>query len=232
MKQVLITGGVRGIGLATARLFAEKGYAVTVCYSRDEESAATARAEGFRVIRADVSEEEDVRRLFDECGNVDVLVNNAGVSLVKLFQDTSKTEWERVFAVNVTGAFLCSRYALEHAMISKKSGVIVNVSSVWGEVGGSMEVAYSASKAALIGLTKALAKEVGESGVRVNCVTPGTIETAMNSCFSREELQAIYSDIPAKRGGMPEEIASAILFLCENEYITGAVLPVNGGMNI
>lgn len=232
MKQVLITGGVRGIGLATARKFAEKGYAVTVCYSCDEESAAAVRAEGFRAVRADVSREEDVKRLFLECGDVDVLVNNAGVSLVKLLQDTTKEDWERVFSVNVTGAFLCSRYALEHAMISKKRGVIVNVSSVWGEVGGSMEVAYSASKAALIGFTKALAKEVGESGVRVNCVSPGTIETRMNDCFSADELQAIYAEIPAKRGGMPEEIADAIVFLCENEYITGAVLPVNGGMNI
>lgn len=232
MKQVLITGGVRGIGLATARKFAEKGYAVTVCYSRDEQAAQSARAEGLRVVRADVSREEDVRRLFEECGNVDVLVNNAGVSLIKLFQDTTLDDWERVFSVNVTGAFLCSRYALEHAMLAKKRGVIVNVSSVWGEVGGSTEVAYSASKAAIIGMTKALAKEVGESGIRVNCVTPGTIETSMNDCFSAAELQAIYAEIPAKRGGMPEEIASAIWFLCENEYVTGAVLPVNGGMNI
>jgi 3-oxoacyl-[acyl-carrier protein] reductase len=232
MKHVLITGGVRGIGLATARLFASKGYAVTVCYASDESGANEAKKEGFTVIRADVSDEAQVKELFARCKKVDVLVNNAGVSLVKQIQDTTLSEWERLFAVNVTGAFLCSKYALTGGMLSENSGVIVNVSSVWGEVGGSCEVAYSASKAALIGFTKALAKEVGYAGVRVNCVTPGAIDTRMNGHFSEKDRAAIVEDIPAGRFGSPEEVASAILSLAENEYITGAVLSVNGGFGM
>lgn len=231
MKQVLITGGVRGIGLASARAFAEKGYAVAVCYSADEESAEKARKEGFRVTRADVSKESDVKNMFGEIGRVDVLVNNAGVSLVKMFQDTTLAEWERLFAVNVTGAFLCSRYALTAGgMLSRGEGCIVNVSSMWGETGASMEVAYSASKAALIGMTKALAKETGYAGVRVNCITPGAIDTKMNECFTKEELAALCEEIPAGRLGRAEEAARAIVALCENEYINGQILGVNGGM--
>ncbi|MBQ9081072.1 MAG: SDR family oxidoreductase [Clostridia bacterium] len=231
MKQVFITGGVRGIGLATARLFAEKGYAVTVCYSSDEEGAKKARDEGFRVIKADVSKEEDVRRIFEEIGNVDVLVNNAGVSLVKQIQDTTLEEWNRVFSVNVTGAFLCSSYALK-GMLKKGGGCIINVSSVWGVVGGSCEVAYSSSKAALIGFTKALSKEVGYSGVRVNCVAPGAIDTKMNGCFSKEELSSLAEEIPAGRLGKAEEVAKAVYALCENEYIHGQILGVDGGFGL
>jgi 3-oxoacyl-[acyl-carrier protein] reductase len=232
MKHVLITGGVRGIGLATARLFASKGYAVTVCYASDEVGARAAQKEGITVLKADVSDEEQVKELFTRCGKVDILVNNAGVSLVKQIQDTTLAEWERVFAVNVTGAFLCSRYALKGSMLPNNSGAIVNVSSVWGEVGGSCEVAYSASKAALIGFTKALAKEVGYAGVRVNCVTPGAIDTRMNEHFSAEDRAAIIEDIPAGRLGRAEEVAVAILSLAENEYITGATLSVNGGFGM
>lgn len=231
MQQVLITGGVRGIGLATARLFARKGYAVALCYSADEESAARAREEGFRAVRADVSDEEQVRALFEEIGGVDVLVNNAGISLVRQIQDTSLAEWNRVFAVNTAGAFLCAKYALP-AMLKRGRGCIVNVSSVWGVVGGSCEVAYSASKAALIGFTKALAKEVGYAGVRVNCVAPGVIGTRMNGRFTKEEKAAICADIPAGRQGAPEEVAAAILSLAENEYITGQVLGVDGGFGL
>ncbi len=231
MQQALITGGVRGIGLATARLFARKGYAVALCYSADEESAARAREEGFRVVRADVSDEEQVRALFGEIGGVDVLVNNAGISLVRQIQDTSLAEWDRVFAVNTAGAFLCAKYALP-AMLKRGRGCIVNVSSVWGVVGGSCEVAYSASKAALIGFTKALAKEVGYAGVRVNCVAPGVIGTRMNDRFTKEEQAALCADIPAGRQGAPEEVAAAILSLAENEYITGQTLGVDGGFGL
>ena len=231
MKQALITGGVRGIGLATARLFSGKGYAVAVCYSRDEEGAEAARREGFRVLKADVSKEEDVKKMFVELGKTDVLVNNAGVSLIKLIQDTSLEEWERLFSVNATGAFLCSKYALTlGGMLDRSQGVIVNVSSMWGETGASCETAYSASKAALIGFTKALAKEVGYTGVRVNCVTPGVIDTKMNACFTKEEMNALFEEIPAGRSGRPEEVAAAIYSLCENGYVNGQVLGVNGGM--
>lgn len=228
MKQVLITGGVRGIGLATARAFADKNYAVTVCYSSDEEGASAAKKEGFRVVKADVSKEEDVQKMFAEIGNIDVLVNNAGVSLIKQLQDTTLSEWNKVFSVNTTGAYLCSSYALK-GMLKKGTGSIVNVSSVWGVVGGSCEVAYSSSKAALIGFTKALAKEVGYAGVRVNCVAPGAIDTKMNDCFSKEELSSLAKEIPAGRLGQAEEVAQAICLLVENEYITGQILTVDGG---
>lgn len=231
MKQALITGGVRGIGLATARLLAQKGYAVAVCYSRDEEGAKQAQEEGFRVLKADVTREEEVKGMFAELGRIDVLVNNAGVSLIKQIQDTSLFDWERVFSVNATGAFLCSKYALTAGgMLQRGAGVIINVSSMWGETGAACEVAYSASKAALIGFTKALAKEVGYAGVRVNCVTPGVIDTKMNACFTKEEMTALFEEIPAGRSGRPQEVAAAIYSLIENEYVNGQTLGVNGGM--
>ena len=160
-----------------------------------------------------------------------MLVNNAGVSLIKQIQDTTLEEWNRVFAVNTTGAYLCTRYALR-SMLPKKSGSIVNVSSVWGVVGGSCEVAYSASKAALVGFTRALAKELGPSGIRVNCVAPGVVDTRMNDCFSAEAKRAIAEEIPLLRTGMPEEIAQAIFFLAENGYVTGQVLGADGGFGL
>ena len=182
-KTVLITGGVRGIGLSIAKAFQAKNYRVCVAYSKDEESALSAKEQGLEVYRADVSKEADVMALFSNFQTLDVLVNNAGVSLIKQIQDVSLAEFERVFAVNMGGAFLCAREASKR-MIAQKSGLIVNVSSVWGEVGGSCESVYSASKAGLIGFTKALAKELGYSGIRVNSISPGVIDTEMNSHFT------------------------------------------------
>ncbi len=228
MKTVLITGGTRGIGKAIAIAFQKKGYRVCVTYSKDEDSATEAKEKGLEVYRADVRDENAVAELFKKLGKVDILVNNAGVSLVKQIQDTTKEDWENLFAVNVTGAFLCAREAAK-MMISNQSGLIINISSIWGEIGGSCEVAYSASKGALISFTKALAKELAPSKIRVNCISPGAIQTQMNSCFSAEELSALAEEIPAGRLGYPEEIASAALFLEENEYVTGIDLPVNGG---
>ncbi|MBQ4053257.1 MAG: SDR family NAD(P)-dependent oxidoreductase, partial [Clostridia bacterium] len=176
MKTVLVTGGVRGIGRAIALAFLKKGYRVCAVYSKDEDSAKKIAAEGVEVFRADVAREEDVKATFEKIGRVDVLVNNAGVALVKQIQDVSYAEFNNLMSVNVGGAFLCSREAAK-GMIDNGSGLIVNISSVWGEVGGSCESVYSASKAALIGFTKALAKELGWSGVRVNCVSPGVIDT-------------------------------------------------------
>ena len=231
MKTVLVTGGVRGIGLAIAKKFLEKGYRVCVTYSNDERSATAAKAQGLEVYRADVAKEEDVLRLFSQTGSVDVLVNNAGVSLIKQIQDVSYAEYERLFAVNMGGAFLCSREAAK-GMISKQSGLIVNISSVWGEVGGSCESVYSASKAALLGFTKALAKELGWSKVRVNAVSPGVIDTPMNAHFSQEEMLALQEEIPMGRIGTAADVAKAVLFLEENEYVTGIDLPVNGGFSV
>lgn len=231
MKTVLVTGGVRGIGFAIACEYVKKGARVCVTYSKDEESASLARGAGLEVYRADVSKEEEVLSLFAQLKKVDVLVNNAGVSLVKQLQDTSYDEFQRLFAVNMGGAFLCSREAAK-GMIDRQNGLIVNISSVWGEIGGSCESVYSASKSALIGFTKALAKELGYSGVRVNAVSPGVIDTKMNARFSAEEMQSLKEEIPAGRLGTAKDVAKAVLFLDENDYITGVDLPVNGGFSI
>ncbi|MBQ7368203.1 MAG: SDR family oxidoreductase [Clostridia bacterium] len=230
-KTALITGGVRGIGLAVAKAFLEKGYRVLVSYSKDKENAELAKQAGLEVVRADVAKEEDVLALFSRVEHLDVLVNNAGVSLFKQIQDVSAEDCERVFGVNIYGAILCAREAAKR-MITQKSGAIVNISSVWGEVGGSCESVYSASKAALIGLTKALAKELGYSGVRVNCVSPGVIDTQMNARLLAEEKAALQEEIPLGALGKAEDVASAVLALVENGYITGVDLPVNGGFSI
>ena len=231
MKTVLVTGGVRGIGKSIADAFKKKGYRVCVTYSKDEENATLAREDGFEVYKADVSVEADVRGLFQKVGKVDVLVNNAGVSLIKQIQDVTYEEFNRLMSINVGGAFLCAREAAK-GMIDRQAGLIVNVSSVWGEVGGSCESVYSASKAALIGFTKALAKELGWSGIRVNCVSPGVIETPMNAHFSKEELDAMKEEIPMGRLGQGEDVAKAVLYLEENDYVTGIDLPINGGFSI
>ena len=183
MKTILVTGGTRGIGLAIAQAFQKKGYRVVVTYSKDEESANLAKEQGLEVFRADVSKEDEVVVLIKQIGRVDVLVNNAGVSLIKQLQDISYEEYKRVMDVNVGGAFLCSREVVK-GMIDRQSGLIVNISSIWGEVGGSCESIYSASKSALIGFTKALSKELGYSGIRVNCISPGVIDTPMNAHFT------------------------------------------------
>lgn len=231
MKTVLVTGGVRGIGAAIARVFLKKGYRVCAAYSKDEESAKKIAAEGVEVFRADVAREEDVQKLFAAIGRVDVLVNNAGVALVKQIQDVSYEEFNRLMSVNVGGAFLCAREAAK-GMIDNRNGLIVNISSVWGEVGGSCESVYSASKAALIGFTKALAKELGWSGVRVNCVSPGVIDTVMNARFSAEDMAALQEEIPMGRLGCGDDVAKAVLYLEENDYVTGVDIPVNGGFSI
>lgn len=231
MKTVLITGGVRGIGKSTALAFLKKGYRVCVTYSSDEESAEKLAALGAETYRAEVADETATHELFKKIGAVDILVNNAGISLIKQIQDVTAEEFDRLFAVNVRGAFLYAREAAK-GMIEKKSGLIVNVSSVWGEVGGSCESVYSASKAALIGFSKALAKELGWSGVRVNSVSPGVIATKMNARFSDEEMRGLIEEIPMGRLGTGEDVAAAVVFLEENEYVTGVDIPVNGGFSI
>lgn len=231
MKTVLVTGGVRGIGKSIALAFVKKGYRVCVTYSKDEASAHLAKNEGLEVYKSDVSKEEEVVALFQQIGRVDILINNAGVSLLKQIQDVTFEEFNRVMSINVGGAFLCAREASK-GMIDRQEGLIVNISSVWGEVGGSCESVYSASKAALIGFTKALAKELGWSGIRVNCVSPGVIDTPMNAHFSNEEIDALKEEIPMGRIGSGEDVANAVLYLEENSYVTGIDLPVNGGFSI
>lgn len=243
MPTVLITGASRGIGRAAALAFAKKGYCIAVNYRQDEAAARALQARlkemqvYARVYRADVADESQVarmaRQIEDDMGSVDVLVNNAGCALSSLFCDTSTEKWERIFAVNVTGAFFCIKETLPK-MIEKKKGCIVNVSSIWGITGASCEVAYSASKAALIGLTKALAKETAPSGVRVNCVAPGVIHTGMNANLDEAALEDLANSTPMQRMGSAEEIANVIVFLCEEEssFMTGQVLSPNGGILI
>ena len=231
MKTVLVTGGVRGIGKSVSLAFLNKGYRVCAVYSRDEESAKEVAAQGVETYRADISKEDEVVALFNKIGRVDVLVNNAGIALVKQIQDITYEEYARLMSVNVGGAFLCTREAVK-GMISRQSGLVVNISSVWGEVGGSCESVYSASKAALLGFTKALAKELGWSKIRVNSVSPGVIDTPMNAHFSKDELAALQEEIPMGRLGTGEDVARAVLYLEENEYVTGIDLPVNGGFSV
>lgn len=238
MKTVLITGGTRGIGKAIAQEFLQQGYEVILNYCHDEESALATQSEfnlqGYCpvLMRADVSEESEVKEMFAEIfrnyGTIDVLVNNAGISSVQVIQDTTLYDWERVFGVNARGTFLCSREAAD-AMICAGSGCIINIASVWGEVGASCEVAYSASKGAVIAFTKALAKELAPSFVRVNCVSPGVIDTDMNAHLTEVEMEELISQIPLGKLGTGTDVAKACVFLAENNYITGEVISVGGG---
>lgn len=241
MKNVLITGASGGIGSALARGFASKGCGVALGYCSHREEAErlaeeiTAAGGAACAIQADVSREADVERMFREAeerlGFLDVLVNNAAVSFRGLLTEMGLEDWERVFAVNCTGAFLCCRRALV-PMIRRKQGCILNISSMWGQEGASCEAAYSASKAALIALTQALAREEGPSGIRVNCIAPGVIDTKMNAGLSPEELRALREETPLGRIGTPEDVAQAALYLAESGFVTGQVLGVNGGFMI
>lgn len=243
MKTVLITGASRGIGAATARLFAQKGWAVAVNYRNSREAAEELVSEIRKnggtalAIPADVGDPEQVEALFRtaerELGQIEALVNNAGIAQQKLFTDLTDEDWDELFRVDVKGVFLCCRRALP-AMIRRHRGVIVNISSMWGQVGASCEVHYSAAKAAVIGLTRALAKEVGPSGIRVNCIAPGVIQTEMNGNLTPETLEALKKETPLELLGDPADVAKAAWFLTSEDsaFITGQVLGVNGGMVI
>ena len=242
-KITLITGGSRGIGAACVRAFAEDGYAVAFLYnnSRDkaETLAQTLRSEGRDVsaYQCDVADADQVQAVISDIlrtyRRIDALVNCAGIAHIGLFTDMTETEWDRLFAVNVRSAFSVTKAVLP-GMISRQTGAIVTVSSMWGEVGASCEVAYSATKAALIGMTKSLAKEVGPSGVRVNCVTPGVIDTDMNAQLTADDRAALADETPLGRIGSAEEVAKTILFLCGEgaSFITGQILGVSGGLVI
>lgn len=241
MKTALVTGASGGIGQAVARRLAADGYRVALNYLKNETGARKLAEELTRAygpssavpVRADISDSAQVEELFRACGPVDLLVNNAGIAQQKLFTDLTDRDWDDMFNVDVRGVFLCCRRALPD-MIRNKSGCIVNISSMWGQVGASCEAHYSAAKAAVIGLTKALAKEEGPSGIRVNCVAPGVIATEMNAGFSEETMRELREETPLCRIGSPEDIADAVAFLASPQscFITGQVLGVSGGMVI
>lgn len=235
MKNVLITGGSRGIGRACVYEFAKAGYRVFLNYNNSRADAEKISADtGAVAIRADISKSDEVKKMADyiheKYGRIDVLINNAGIAEQKLFTDISENDWDRMFDVNIKGMFLVTK-AFVGDMIYKKSGKIINVSSMWGITGASCEVHYSASKSAVIGFTKALAKELGPSKICVNCIAPGVIETEMNSHLSKEDFDVLCEETPLERIGKPEEVAKTALFLASDNssFITGQVINVDGG---
>ena len=237
-KVVFITGGSRGIGACAVKAFAEAGYRVAFTYLKSEnEALCLSKSTGALAIKADASSSKEmsdaIKRACEELGHIDILINNVGISEFSLFTDISDDMWHRMLDTNLSSAFYASRAVLPQ-MINRKDGCIINVSSMWGQVGASCEVHYSASKAGLIGLTKALAKEVAPSGIRVNCVAPGAIDTEMNACLSDEAIEEIKNETPLGRLGTPEEIANILLFLADerSSFITGQIIGANGGMII
>lgn len=239
-QTVFITGGTRGIGRKTAELFWNNGYNVVITFEKSEKTAKEMKKEypeRFLAIKCDVSKSEDVKMAFEICkktfGGADILINNAGISNEKMLCDFSEEEWDRMFDVNVKGMFNTVKEAYGY-MVNKKNGNIINISSIWGMVGASCEVPYSASKAAIIGFTKALAKELGPSGIRVNCVAPGVIDTDMNKVHGTDVMEELKEETPLGRIGTPEDVAKAVLFLAseDSSFITGQVISPNGGFII
>lgn len=241
-RVALVTGGAKGIGNAVCRALAKDGYLLAINYNSSKKEAESLKRElsavtDVEIFKADVSDSKEVDAMFshieNRLGNVSVLVNNAGISEQALFTDITDDMWSKMINTNLSGAFYCSRRALK-SMINEKSGVIINIASMWGEVGGSLEVHYSASKAGLIGLTKALAKEVGLSGVRVNAVSPGVIETDMMAHFTEADKNTLKDETPLNKLGTPKDVANAVSFLASEkaEFITGQIISVNGGIVI
>lgn len=237
MKNALVTGGSRGIGKECVYELTKKGYRVFLNYNNSREKAERIEKEtGAVIVRADISKADEVQNMADfihrNYGKIDVLVNNAGIAQQKLFTDITESDWDNIFNVNIKGMFLVTK-AFVNDMISKKGGKIINVSSMWGVTGGSCEVHYSASKSAVIGFTKALAKELGPSGICVNCVAPGVIDTEMNRHLTKEDYEALCEETPLGRIGNTKEVAEVIGFLADSaSFITGQVINADGGMVI
>lgn len=237
MKRVLVTGGTRGIGRAVVEAFLQRGDRVLFFYKKSEEQAEELRQMGAVGYRCDLSNlsalKETCRKILEEEGGVQVLVNNAGISLFSLLHDVTDEMWEAVRSVNYDAPFYLTRAFLPE-MIRQKYGRILNISSMWGQVGASCEVAYSAAKAGVIGFTKALAKEVGPSGITVNCIAPGVVDTEMNAGLSADTLRELKEETPLGRLGTPLDVAKACVFLSSEDgaFITGQVLGVNGGLVI
>ena len=229
MTTTVITGGSRGIGAAAVRQFAKAGHRVFFLYEKNHEAArAVAEETGATAICCDVADGEAVKKAFSQIGDIDNLICNAGICHYGLLSMISREEWDRLFAVNVGGIYTCVNAAMG-SFLSRQSGCIVTVSSMWGRVGASCEAAYSATKGAVIALTKALAKELGPSGIRVNCVAPGVIQTDMCASVDPEIMKEMAEDTPAGRNGTPEDVAKAMEYLVNADIITGHILNVDGG---
>jgi len=229
MKHVVITGGSRGIGAAAVERFTARGDRVTFLYEKEHAAAAAVEAKtGAKAICCDVSDSAAVGAAFEQIGDVDILICNAGIAHWGLMSMTDEHTWDRLFDVNVKGMYLCVNAAMP-SFLNKQSGCIITVSSMWGQVGASCEAAYAATKGAVIAMTKALAKELGPSGIRVNCVAPGVIETDMCAGLSQETLTELASDTPVGRNGKAEDVAAAMEYLANATFVTGQVIPVNGG---
>ncbi|MBQ3100699.1 MAG: 3-oxoacyl-ACP reductase FabG [Clostridia bacterium] len=238
MKKVIVTGGSRGIGAACVEYFAERGHRVAFIYkSSDERAKELSARTGAFAVKGDVADPESatnaMKTALETLGGVDILVNNAGVSQFRLFDEITEEDWHTVIETNLGGAYRCARIACPY-MIRQKNGSIINISSMWGITGASTEVHYSASKAGLIGMTKALAKELGPSGIRVNCVAPGAIATEMNASLDGESIAVICDETPLGRMGRAEEVASCVYFLSSDEasFVTGQILSADGGYAI
>lgn len=239
-KTVIVTGASKGIGAATAIHFAERGYNVVINYNNSYQSAklltTSLKSRGFSVIqiKADVSNRMEtdllIKETIDKFGSIDILVNNAGISQIGLIDEIDDYDAQRIFDVNLKGVYNCCRSVTPY-MVNQKYGRIINITSMWGQVGASCEVAYSASKAGVIGLTKALAKELAPSNITVNAISPGLIETSMNANVSIDDLNSFVEDIPLGRIGNTSDVANAVLFLANDssDYITGQIIGVNGG---
>lgn len=238
----MVTGGSRGIGAETAYLLSKQGYKVVIGYLKNDEAAENtvkriSDGGGIAVaVKGDVSDERDVKNLFDtarDLGQLTLLVNNAGISRICLLQDMPLEEIKRVIQVDLLGTVLCSKEAAR-LMVPAKFGSIINISSMWGETGASCETVYSACKAGIIGFTKALAQELGPSGIRVNCVSPGVIDTEMNASLTEDDLSALIESTPLSRIGTVKDVAEAVVYLASEKsaFITGQVLSVNGGIVI
>ena len=233
-KVVVVTGGARGIGAEIVKFLAKLGYKVVLNYNKSESYAQDVKKElnDVEIFKADVSKKEEANALIDfaikKYGKIDVLINNAGIAQTKLFTEITDEDWKNIIDTNLNSAFYCSREAVKN-MIHNKSGLIINISSIWGITGASCEVAYSTSKAAINGFTKALAKELGPSNIRVNAIAPGIINTAMNSYLSEDELKNIKEEIPLEKIGNPVDIAKCVKWLIEDNYTTGQIISINGG---
>lgn len=240
-KTAIVTGGSKGIGASIVKILAEEGFNVVLNYNKSEELAkkiqeeCTQKGYSVEIYKADVTKREKTKKLVEfaisKFGNIDVLVNNAGISQIKLFTDITDEDWNNMINTNLNSVFYMTQEVAKN-MIHNKKGCIINISSIWGVTGASCEVHYSVAKAGVDAMTKSLAKELGPSGIRINSIAPGIIDTSMNRDLSKEELKQIEEEIPLERIGRTKDIAKCVKWLIEDEYTTGQIISINGGWNI